>query len=223
MNKSRKAVIFGTGSFAEIVHYFLERDSDYEVVAFAVTESSVQQAEYRRLPTILFEDVKKKYPPDQFEMFIAIGYARMNQVRERFFTEAKEKGYRLLTYISSKATYWGENDIGENVFIFEDNTIQPFVTVGDDVIMWSGNHVGHRATIGPHCFLTSHVVISGHCKVGARCFFGVNATIADDITIADDNLIGPGALIQKDTGPSEVYMAERAKKFPKGSGSFFRW
>jgi len=39
MKKSRKAVIFGADSFAEIVHYFLDRDSDYEVVEFAVTES----------------------------------------------------------------------------------------------------------------------------------------------------------------------------------------
>ena len=65
-------------------------------------------------------------------------------------------------------------------------------------------------------------MISGHCQVGSHCFIGVNATIADDTAIADRNIIGPGTLIQKDTGPDEVYVAERTKKFAKDSSRFFR-
>ena len=218
----KSAVVFGTGSFAELVRFYLTRDSDYEVVAFTATGDAIRQSEFRGLPVIAFEEIEEAYPPDDHEMFIAIGYKQLNRVREGFVNEAKAKGYALLSYISSKASCWGDTKIGENCFIFEDNTIQPFVTIGDDTILWSGNHVGHHSSIGPHCFITSHVVISGHCQVGSHCFIGVNATIADDTAIADRNIIGPGTLIQKDTGPDEVYVAERTKKFAKDSSRFFR-
>ena len=48
--------------------------------------------------------------------------------------------------------------IGENTFIFEANVVQPGVTVGDNVVLWSGNHIGHDSVIEDHCFIASHAV-----------------------------------------------------------------
>ncbi|MHC8492107.1 acetyltransferase [Thalassospira sp. SM2505] len=221
----RNAIIFGTGSLAEVIHFYLENDSNYKVVGFTVSDDHFDTAgsdSFRDLPLVAFSDVVDRFSPAECDMFIAVGYVKLNQLREKFAAEAQAKGYRLLSYVSSRATTWGDTVIGENVFIFEDNTIQPFVTIGDGTILWSGNHIGHHSNIGPFCFITSHVVVSGHCQVGARCFVGVNSTISEDTIIADDNIIGPCSLIQKNTKPSEVYIAERTKKFPKPSSSFFR-
>jgi sugar O-acyltransferase (sialic acid O-acetyltransferase NeuD family) len=168
------------------------------------------------------EELNTRFPPDDVEAFVAIGYRSLNALRAKFCIELKAKGYRLLSYISSKATYWGERTIGENVFIFEDNTIQPFGRIGDGVVLWSGNHIGHHGTIEDYCFLTSHVVVSGHCTIGERSFLGVNCTIADRITIGPRNLIGPGALIQKSTQADEAYFAQRAEKFGKPSSWFMK-
>ena len=220
---AKNAVIFGTGSLAEVVRFYLDRDSDYRVVGFTASDDRINADSFRNLPLVPFSRATVDFPPDRHEMFIAIGYAKLNRLREQFATEARGKGYRLLSYVCSKATTWGDTVIGDNVFIFEDNTIQPFIEIGDGTILWSGNHVGHHSKVGPFCFLTSHVVISGHCRIGARCFFGVNSTVADSTSIADDNLIGPGTLIQKDTQPGEAYIAERTAKFPKPSSIFFRW
>lgn len=219
----KKAIIFGTGSFAQLVHFYLERDSPHDVVAFTVSGDSLKSTEFHGLPVVSFEEVEKRFSPEDHAMFIAVAYAKLNRVRERFFSEAKTKGYQLITYISSRATHWGDAVIGENVFVFEDNTIQPFITIGNGVVMWSGNHIGHHSIIGAHCFLTSHVVISGHVKVGVRCFFGVNSTVRDGISIGDDCMIGPGSLILKDTRAGEAYIAERTPKFVKDSDYFFRW
>lgn len=155
-------------------------------------------------------------------MFVAVGYRHLNRLREQYCFEARAKGYKLLTYLSSKATHWGDTKLGDNVFVFEDNTIQPFVKIGNGTILWSGNHIGHHSSIGANCFISSHVVVSGHCTVGDRCFLGVNATIADSVVIGNDNIIGPGALIQKPTADGEVHVAERAKKLPKDSSNFLR-
>ena len=218
----RNLVLFGAGAFAEVVDFYFTHDSTHRVVAFTATADSLQEREFRGRPVVPFEEVETRFPPATHAMFIAMGYRKLNRLRQDFFDQAKAKGYGLTSYISSKATHWGDTEIGENVFIFEDNTLQPFVGIGDDTILWSGNHIGHRSKIGPHCFISSHVVISGFCRIGSHCFLGVNATIADEVKVGDRNIIGPGALIQKDTGPDEVYVAERTPKFPKDSSRFFR-
>src|SRR5262249_621861 len=107
--------------------------------------------------------------------------------------------------------------VGDNCFILEDNTIQPFVRIGNDVTLWSGNHIGHDSTIGDHCFITSHVVVSGNVTVGPRSFIGVNATLRNSITIPPQALIGAGAIIMEDTVEKGVYLPARAKRSGKSS------
>lgn len=206
-----RVVVFGTGSFAECVHFYLTHDSEHEVVAFTANEDRIDRREIFGLPTVPFETLEEEFPPGDFSMFVAVGYADVNRVRARIYGEAKEKGYPLVTYVCSKATTWPGMEIGDNSFVFEDNTIQPFGSIGNDVVLWSGNHIGHHSHIGDHCFVTSHVVVSGHVRIGPRCFVGVNATIRDGISIGEANVLGANALIMKSTNDLEVYVAERTR------------
>jgi sugar O-acyltransferase (sialic acid O-acetyltransferase NeuD family) len=139
----------------------------------------------------------------------------MNRQRESVYRQCKEKGYAMLSYVSSKATVFPEAVIGENCFILEDNTLQPFTPIGNNVVMWSGNHIGHHGVIRDHVFFTSHVVLSGHCVVDPYCFFGVNATVRDYTHIAEGSLIGMGACVTKNTEPWGVYSGIPAKKGEK--------
>jgi UDP-3-O-[3-hydroxymyristoyl] glucosamine N-acyltransferase len=138
----------------------------------------------------------------------------MNQVRAAFYDQAKAKGYQLVSYVSSRCTNWADTPVGDNCFIFEDNTIQPFVTIGNDVVLWSGNHIGHHTVIQDHVFVTSHVVVSGYGQIGAYSFLGVNATIRDAITVGKSCLIGAGALIMSSTRDGEVFIPSRTKASP---------
>ena len=205
-----KLIIFGTGSFAQLAHFYFTNDSEHEVVAFTVHENHISQTKFQGIPVVPFEGIEGQFPPDSFKMYVAVGYKEINKVRAAIYSDAKEKGYELVSYVSSKCTYWGES-IGDNCFIFEDNTIQPFVRVGNDVVMWSGNHIGHHSTIGNHCFISSHVVISGNCRIGEYCFIGVNATIRDSISIGNSCIIGAGSLIMKSTKDNELYVSERTR------------
>lgn len=203
-------VIFGTGSFAQVARFLYDRDSPYQTMAFTVHKDHLQEPEFDGLPVVPFEGLAERFPPTEHAMFVAIGYKGVNRVRADVCEQAKAAGYPLATYISSKATWWGKS-IGENCFVFEDNTIQPYVEIGDNVILWSGNHIGHHSVIGSHCFITSHVVVSGHVTVGPYSFLGVNATLRDAISIGRANVIGAGALIMKPTADNEVYIEQRTK------------
>ena len=221
MNK-RKLVIVGDSAFAEVAFEYFTHDSDYEVVAFAV------EAEYRKrdrlfgLPVVAFEDLPRLYPPEEHWVFVAVVYTQLNRLRTRLMHEAKNKGYRLASYISSKAFVWPNVQMGEHCFIFEDNTVQPFVRLGDNVILWSGNHIGHHTEIGDHCFISSHVILSGFCKVGRSCFLGVNCTVANNVTIGDDCWIGPGALVTRDVEPRAFLKAAEAEKARVNTHRYFR-
>lgn len=215
-----KVIIFGVLDTAELAHYYLEHDSEHEVVAFSVNREYIQEESFRGLPLVSFEDVETIFPPAEFSFFAPMTGRNMNRNREAIYNQVKAKGYKFISYISSHATILDrKNVIGDNCFILEDNTIQPFTTVGNNVVMWSGNHIGHHGQIKDHVFFTSHVVMSGHCVIESYSFFGVNSTIRDYMTIAQGTLVGMASAITKDTEEWGIYIGNPAKKVP-GKKSF---
>lgn len=217
-----KVVLFGNGQIASVVYYYLTYDSPYEVVGFTVDRSHIQEESLFGLPIVPFEDVQSIFPPDEYKMFVSISYRQVNKLRADKYHQAKEKGYKLISYISSKASIWTGLVIGDNCFIMENNVIQPFVEVGNNVIIWSGNHIGHHTVIKDHCFLASHVLISGYVTIEPYCFFGGNSTVRDGIVIAKESVIGAGSLILKSTKEMGVYIGSPAQLFPQSSNELKR-
>jgi sugar O-acyltransferase (sialic acid O-acetyltransferase NeuD family) len=212
-----RLVIFGIGDAGRLAHYYFTRDSEHEVAAFTVDRQYLKGKSFQDLPLVAFEETVTHFPPKDYKMFVALGYSRMNKARAEKYYEAKGSGYELVSYVSSKCSYLTDYAAGDNCFILEDNTIQPFVRIGNDVTLWSGNHIGHDSVIEDHCFLTSHIVVSGRCHIHPYCFIGVNATLRNSITIARETLVGAGAIVMKDTTEQGVYLPERAKRFHKKS------
>jgi sugar O-acyltransferase (sialic acid O-acetyltransferase NeuD family) len=208
-----KVVIFGIQDFASLAHFYLKEDSQHEVVAFTVTKEYMPlDATFEGIPVVPFEELEKLYPPTEYVFFAPMSHRKMNTLRETIYTQAENKGYTLISYVSSKATVFSNVKIGKNCFILEDNTIQPFVTIGNNVVLWSGNHIGHHSVIKDHVLFTSHIVLSGHCVVEPYCFFGVNATLRDGLHFAEGTLVAMGACVTRDTEPWGVYTGIPAKK-----------
>jgi sugar O-acyltransferase (sialic acid O-acetyltransferase NeuD family) len=209
-----KVIIFGVLDTAELAHYYLQHDSEHEVVAFAVNREYIKDNSFHGLPVVAFEDVETLFSPSEYSFFAPMTGRNMNRNREAIYNQAKAKGYSFISYISSHATIFDKSVVGENCFILEDNTIQPFTTIGNNVVMWSGNHIGHHGRINDHVFFTSHVVMSGHCEIGPYSFFGVNSTIRDYTTIAQGTLVGMASAITKETEEWGIYIGNPAKKVP---------
>jgi sugar O-acyltransferase (sialic acid O-acetyltransferase NeuD family) len=215
--EKKKVIIVGATSNARLAKFYFETDTDYEVLGFAVNREFVKEKEFQGLPVFALEDLKQKYPVSAIEAFVAVGYNKMNKVREKLYNECKAMGYKMASYISSKCSFLTQIPAGDNCFILEDNTIQPFVKIGNNVVLWSGNHIGHDVTIGDHCYITSQVVVSGFVNIKQNCFLGVNATIRDAITIEAETLIGAGAIIMKSTIEKGVYLPARSTLYEKKS------
>jgi sugar O-acyltransferase (sialic acid O-acetyltransferase NeuD family) len=206
----RKLVIVGDRVFAEIAHEYFSHDSDYEVVAFSVESAYLQAGTFMGLPVVPFESLEHELDPAAHSVHVAITYLSFNRVRARLASEARAKGFALASYVSSRAFVWHNVELGEHCFVFEDNTVQPFVRIGAGVVLWSGNHIGHHSRIRDNCFISSHVVVSGGVDVGENTFIGVNSTLVNDITVGADCWIGPAVTLTRDVDPGSFYTPARS-------------
>jgi sugar O-acyltransferase (sialic acid O-acetyltransferase NeuD family) len=207
-----RIVIFGIGRGASVATRYLSDDSSHEIVAYTVDDEYADRKEFIGCPVIPFSRIEKEVPPEESQMFVPLGFQKMNALRAEKFAAAKAKGYSLASYISSRILAWGKPRIGENCFILEGNVFNYDVTIGNNVVMWSANHVGDLSIIEDHVFVSSHVVLSGEVTIGANSFLGVNATISNYVHVGARCYIGANTLIAQDTPPDSVYVTKGTAK-----------
>jgi sugar O-acyltransferase (sialic acid O-acetyltransferase NeuD family) len=207
-----KVIIFGCQKTAEIAHHYLSTDSEHEVVAFCVNKRYLPRDKYlRSLPIVVFENIENLYSNREYSFFAPFNSGKMNTVKEDIYNSIKNKGYKMITFISSKASI-NNAIIGENCFIQEFNVLQPFSKIGNNVMMWSSNNLGHHAEIKDHVTVTSQVVIAGKCIIGENSFLGISSTIRNDVEVAKGTLVALATVITRNTKEWGVYMGNPAKE-----------
>ena len=209
-NRPVKLVVFGVGILADLAQYYFEHDSPLEVAGFTADKSYVNGTTYNGLPLVPFENVDKHFPPEQYSMFVAVGYANGNRTREEKCHAAKDRGYELASYISSRSVNMSEH-CGSNCFILENVVLQPFVSIADGVIVWSGAVVSHHSTIDGFCYLSPNVTISGTCQIGRRVFVGAGAVLRDGTRVSEDIVIGMGSVVTADLSDRGIFRGNPAR------------
>ncbi len=212
---SRKLIIFGDGEIATLAHFYFSNDSNYEVLGFCVDQKFKNKNILNELPIFSLEEIEGKFKKNEVEFHIAISYSKLNKDRETKYNQIKKMGYKLASYVSTKSNTWNDLEYGDNCFILEGQTLQPTIKIGNNVMIWSGNHIGHNSIIDDHVYISSHVVISGNCKIGSRSFLGVNSTIKDFTNIGKDCFITMGALVKNDLEDGSTIISENSKTFLK--------
>lgn len=200
-----KIIIYGNTAAAIQSLYDFSTDSEHDVVAFTVNRSEVRETEFCGLPLIPFDEVEKIYPPNEYKMFVAIYYNRVNKIRRQYFEEAKAKGYELVSYVSSKAIVWPDLEIGENCMICDGANVRPYTKIGVNTFIMPNVVVGHDCIVDDHCYLAIGAVMLAGSKVCTGSVIGGNATILNGITVANSCIVGAGAVMNKNTKEKEVY------------------
>lgn len=206
----RDIFIFGVGSFAKLMLHYFSTDSNYNVIGFCVDQEYFKDSDFCGLPVIPFQELNLTYPPSDFKVFIAIGYANMRS-RKHVYDKIKLNNYECVNYISSKAIIDKSSSLGENNAILENSVIEPFVELGNNNIIWTSCNVCHNTLIKSHCFISSQSLIGGFCIVEDNCFLGFNSTILQNITLEKETLIGAKTLVIKNTQPYTKYVGCPAK------------
>jgi sugar O-acyltransferase (sialic acid O-acetyltransferase NeuD family) len=213
----KELIVIGSGTFAQIAKVYFEEYAGVRINRFAVSKELLKETQVDSGVDIFPVEDLLQLNPDKYQVFVAIGYRKLNLIRKEIYTTFEEAGFSFASFIHPSVKVWPSSEIGKNCFIFENNTLQPFTKVGSNTVLWSGNHVGHHSIIEDHCFISSHVVISGTCTIGESSFLGVNATIHDGVVVGKRNLIGAGAVISRSTPSDALYSPQSTAKHPKRS------
>lgn len=220
----KKLIIFGLGKIADVAYQQFLRDGGYEVAAFVCDREWIGkgQAVQGGLPIIAFDEVERLYPPAEFEMFLALGYHELNQLRARKFAEAKAKGYRLASYVSTRADVGPWFQVGENCLILDGVGIQPGAKVGHNVSIWNNTLIGHHSVIGDDVWIAAGATIGGMVEVGRASFIGLNATLGGEAQLGADCFVGAAALVLKSAPDKSVFVQPGTERFRLDSTQFLR-
>lgn len=197
-------IVFGDRDLAEMAKFYWGK----RVVGF--TKDNPESDTAFGLPMHDFATIAEDYPATDYDMFAPLAD---NRTRAKIYRACKSRGYSMPTFIHHDARIWNKNAIGDNCFIQEFTNIQYKTTVGNNVVMWAGNHVGHHSIIDDHVFYTSHVVQSGHCHIGKYAWLGVNSTIRDFMEIAEGTMLAMDTSVTKNiTEPWGLYRGSPARR-----------
>ena len=218
-----KVILFGTGRGADVAYRFLTRDSEHEVCAFTADQPYIDRESFHELPVVAFDVVEQKFSPREYKMLILLGYYGMNALRADKYLEAKAKGYSCISYVNSRFYRAEELQIGENCFILDNQSISLDVKIGNNVVMWSSNHIGDLTVIEDHVWISSHVTVAAQVLVRSYCFLGIGATLGNKVTVANETFVGANTLVVADTVERGVYLADQPGPVAGvDSGSFLR-
>jgi sugar O-acyltransferase (sialic acid O-acetyltransferase NeuD family) len=215
-------VIFGIGKIAEAVFYYIKEESPFTVAAFSVDKEYVDVDSKYDLPVIPFEDLETKYPPEEYNMFVALGYQQLNTLRTNKLKEAKEKGYEIVSCVNKRSGILKDTQYGENCFVMHNVSIHPLVKLGDNVFIWSGAVVCHHSTINDNCWLTAGSNIMGGVNLGKNTFVAGNAMIAHSVNTGEYCFIGANSLVTKDLKDEEVIITQPTPSFRLNSKDFLK-
>lgn len=211
-----KIILFGAGATAQVLDYHLTQ-AGHEVVAFTLDQNYIHTPSIFGRPVVPFETLTQQFSPQHYTLMIAIGYAKVNQLRAERLQQAREKGYRLFSYISPSATLWQGHPPTTHCKIGEQTLIQPFAQLGENVFIGSKCIIGHHAKIGDHTFMGSGVVLGGGVEIGTAAFLGSGAVVRNKAKIGKRCIIGAGAVILEDTPDESVFLAAPAQQMPLSS------
>ena len=204
----KKIILFGNGSYAKTLTYYIENTTDWEIVAYCTDLISIETT-FNNKPYVPLCELLNKYAPKEYEIVMGIGYRNMNNLRKEKFNLLKGMGYTFANLIHPSAIL-NNTILGEGNIILENVVIEPNTVLGNNIIIWSATLLGHDGHIGSHSHFAACSLVAGNVKIGENCFLGNHSTVKDGIEIADYTLLGAGVYVSKNTQKYDVVVPARA-------------
>lgn len=203
-------IIFGANDLGRLLKYYLENDHDRRAIAaFTMNKEYIANDMFLGFPVVPFESINETYPPDAYEILIAIGNSKMNDIRKKIFFECKEKGYGVASYYHSSCSIHSK-DIGEGNIFLEHCLVYPFAKVGQGNLFWDHVLISHDCVVGNFNTFSSYADLCGYVVIGNNGYFGKHCIINEYSTIADYTLVGANAYAKKVTNPYDVVVPARS-------------
>lgn len=208
--QQKKIIIFGNTNFSRMVKYYIETETNDNVVGFTVDRKFIAKDVVNQENIVPFEEIETRYPQDEYKILPVIGYNQMNEIRKKIHQSIKLKGYEIASFVHPSANIAKNVELGEGNIFLENILVQPFVSIGNGNIFWSNANISHHSIIGNFNFFAPSASTSGKVVIQDNCFLGNNCTVKNGVAIKSFTLIGAGAFISTDTVEYSVIVPARS-------------
>ena len=205
-----KIIIYGNSDFAELMYYYFTTDSVYEVVGFCVDKGYIKSDKFLNIPLVPFETVEDTFPPNEYKMFVAVGYKNM-RLRKELYKKTIRKGYNHINYISSKAILDKSNIIGKNNAILHNVVLEPFCKIGNNNVINTNVIICHHAEVMNDCFIAAKALVGGFTIIKNNCFLGFSSTILQKLVIEDETLVAASSVVNRNSSKYDFLAGIPAK------------
>lgn len=212
-----KTVIYGSGATARMAAEYLANFHAGTVADFIENDNIT----IGDLPIFDASALMQKFPPENYAIIICIGYQHggMNAKRKMLYELLDESCYYFTSVYPDQ---YGPNDFGAGSFIMDGVILHTGAYVGNNCYIASNTVIGHDVEIHDHVWINANVSIDGGATIGEQCVIGAGAVIGAGVRLGERTLVGPGAVVLRDTEPDSVYLAPEAVKHRFSSNVFVR-
>lgn len=217
----KKIVIWSTGGLASELYMHIQQDNSMNVVAFCASRQFCNEKTFLDLPLIPDDQLEIYYPPNEYDVIIAVGFKGMNKLRKEKFEDLKKRGYYIRNYIHKSAIIHSTFKIGEGNIILEGVTIGVNCCIGNGNVILMRSCLSHDIYVKDYNFFAINTVIGGFVDISNNCFCGLNSTIFPYIKVSEATLIGAGAVIKENTNMNDVFVSPNSIKLTRSSYELF--
>lgn len=121
-----------------------------------------------------------------------------NAIRQAIANNIVKHNKTILSVVHPSASLANNVEIGAGSFIARNVAVNPFVRIGNYVILNTSSVIEHECTVKDGAHIAPGAVLAGNVSIGERTFIGANAIVKQGVKIGRDVVIGAGAVILHD-------------------------
>lgn len=193
-----------------MVHSFVSVSR--KVACFAIAdELSPGVSELERLPVIPLSRLVAQYPPNRYAVLVAVGYLRMNRVRELVSEKIAELGYGFGSYVHPSVEVLPSVIIEDNCIVLDHVSIHPGTRIGMGSFISSGSVLGHDCGVGAYSWIGSGCALGGRVRLGRRCFLGLHAALGHGAALGEAVFVGAQTFVTGELPAGATVVAKGGK------------
>lgn len=204
MDSKEKLIIVGISTTAVHAYDFIKMYELYDVIGFAVNQEYRTCDTFCGLPVYSIEDLHQQIEDQNFSVFVALLWNRLNKDRKNLYDSLKREGYKFANLISPHAIIRGKL-LGDNCWIHDYVIIQSNAQLHSNIAVMAYTLIGADTVVNSHCFFGAKSVLGGGSRVGEQCFIGINAIIFDETTIGNKCIVGACTAVKRNIPDYSLY------------------
>lgn len=196
-------IVYGNTSLCKMIYHEATEMEHFSIAGFSVEKAYLLGREsLLSLPLLAFETIEELYPPSNYDMLVAFtGYKNRGREREDKYIQAKQKGFTLRNFLSSKSDIMPDITWGDNNIVLGLSHMGVSGIIGCNNLIRQQVYLGHDFKMGSHNQVTAGCTIGGECEIKDYCYLGLGSTIISGIELAEGTLVGAGSTVIKSTVP----------------------